>query len=170
MATTVTATHTPGPVAYTCKKCGWSGLVNGRPRCLPCYATRTNLWRAANTEKALELKRRMDKKSRTEHPEKEAARKRRKRSKNPDRYREKYAERLAWLRTGDVTVEQLAILAGESGSVCRYCGEAVRTRLTPSDPRGFDHVVPRSKGGRHTIGNLVVCCRSCNENRSDRGF
>lgn len=163
------AKHTPGLVVYACRKCGWSGEVSGRPRCLACYARRTAEWRSANPEKKKGLKRRMDKKLRTERPEKAAARVRAKRERNPEHYRAKYATRMAWLRAGDVTLEQLAVLTGASGSVCRYCGKSVKTRCCPTDPRGFDHVIPRSKGGRHTIGNMVVCCGPCNERRSDRG-
>lgn len=161
--------HTPGPVAFTCHRCGWSGEVNGRPRCLPCHAKRSAAWRASNPEKKRELKRRADKKLRTERPELAAAKKRAKRQRNPDHYRAKYAERLAWLKQGDVTTEQLAILYGASGGVCRYCGKPAKARLSATGPRGFDHVRPRSKGGRHTINNMVVCCRPCNERRSDRG-
>lgn len=164
-----TPKHTPGPVVFSCKRCGWSGEAKSRPRCLPCCAKRTAEWRVANPEQKRELKRRADKKLRTERPEKAAARKREKYHRNAEHYRSKNAERLAWLRAGDVTAEQLAILFGASGGVCRYCGKSMKARLTPSDPRGFDHVVPRSKGGKHSINNMVVCCRSCNERRSDRG-
>jgi len=40
---------------------------------------------------------------------------------------------------------------------CQYCGEHSKTHeLT------FDHVVPRSKGGRTSWGNIVAACRGCN--------
>lgn len=41
---------------------------------------------------------------------------------------------------------------------CRYCGRFGNT---------IDHVVPRSKGGRSTPGNLVCACRKCNEAKAD---
>lgn len=37
---------------------------------------------------------------------------------------------------------------------CQYCGD--RGEMT------FDHVVPRSKGGKTTWGNVVAACSSCN--------
>lgn len=40
---------------------------------------------------------------------------------------------------------------------CQYCGEPYRTHeLT------FDHVVPRSRGGRTNWENIVAACRCCN--------
>jgi 5-methylcytosine-specific restriction endonuclease McrA len=40
---------------------------------------------------------------------------------------------------------------------CQYCGQKFQTEeLT------FDHVVPRSKGGRTTWENILTCCISCN--------
>jgi 5-methylcytosine-specific restriction endonuclease McrA len=40
---------------------------------------------------------------------------------------------------------------------CQYCG----TR-TVSNELTFDHVVPRSRGGRTTWSNVVAACGSCN--------
>jgi 5-methylcytosine-specific restriction endonuclease McrA len=37
---------------------------------------------------------------------------------------------------------------------CQYCGS--RKDLT------IDHVIPRSRGGQDTWGNLVACCTKCN--------
>jgi hypothetical protein len=161
--------HTLGPTAYSCKHCGWSGEVSGRPRCLPCCAKRTKEWRQQNPDKAADLKRRMEKQSRVNRPEVEAARKRRVRSRNPEHYRAKYAERLEWLRAGDVTRADLERIFAEANGKCVYCGTEVRARFTPSDPRGFDHVIPRSKCGLHTSSNLALACGDCNARRSDNG-
>lgn len=43
--------------------------------------------------------------------------------------------------------------------VCQYCG-------VPAE--NVDHVVPRSKGGRHEWENVVAACRRCNSRKSDR--
>jgi 5-methylcytosine-specific restriction endonuclease McrA len=41
--------------------------------------------------------------------------------------------------------------------VCHYCGKAVKPQeLT------MDHVVPISRGGRTTKGNVVPACKTCN--------
>ncbi len=41
--------------------------------------------------------------------------------------------------------------------VCHYCGRAFAPRdLT------MDHIIPLSRGGRSTKGNVVPCCKECN--------
>lgn len=50
------------------------------------------------------------------------------------------------------------VLARDGGR-CQYCGNAAET---------LDHVVPRSKGGRHVWENLVAACRRCNHTKADR--
>ncbi|MDG2027375.1 MAG: HNH endonuclease [Acidimicrobiales bacterium] len=42
---------------------------------------------------------------------------------------------------------------------CQYCGSNAET---------VDHVVPRSRGGRHTWDNVVAACRRCNGGKRDR--
>jgi 5-methylcytosine-specific restriction endonuclease McrA len=46
---------------------------------------------------------------------------------------------------------------------CQYCGEQL-----PSEDLTFDHVTPRSKGGRTTWENIVTCCVPCNSNKASR--
>jgi 5-methylcytosine-specific restriction endonuclease McrA len=44
-----------------------------------------------------------------------------------------------------------------SAGTCHYCGRKVGIKnLT------MDHVIPLSRGGRSTKGNLVPCCKQCN--------
>ena len=40
---------------------------------------------------------------------------------------------------------------------CQYCGEPF-----PTHELTFDHVIPRSRGGRTTWDNVVTACGSCN--------
>ena len=42
---------------------------------------------------------------------------------------------------------------------CGYCGKAANT---------IDHVQPKSKGGADTWENLVACCFSCNNQKSNK--
>jgi len=44
---------------------------------------------------------------------------------------------------------------------CQYCGKHTRD-LT------LDHVIPRSRGGRHTWTNLVSACRACNHRKGGK--
>lgn len=40
---------------------------------------------------------------------------------------------------------------------CHYCGAAA-----PAKELTMDHIVPISRGGRSTKGNVVPCCKRCN--------
>lgn len=42
---------------------------------------------------------------------------------------------------------------------CVYCGS--------SDNLTIDHVIPKSKGGRHTWKNVVTACKTCNAEKAD---
>jgi 5-methylcytosine-specific restriction endonuclease McrA len=46
---------------------------------------------------------------------------------------------------------------------CRYCG---KTGVTLT----IDHVVPKSRGGRETWENMVVCCARCNNRKGDQNL
>ena len=41
--------------------------------------------------------------------------------------------------------------------VCNYCG-----RPTPPKELTMDHIVPVSRGGKSTRGNVAPCCKECN--------
>ena len=51
-----------------------------------------------------------------------------------------------------------ALFARDHGR-CQYCG---------SPAESIDHVVPRSRGGRHEWDNVVAACRRCNTAKGDR--
>ena len=151
---------------YKCKKCGWEGEVSGRLMCLRCNLERTRQWRKDNPQKAKELKRRMDRKWRKEH--REAYNARRRHNDSAERQAKYRQVRTEWLLQGDVTRQQLIKCFEEHNGKCAYCGiEIKKPRFTPLDHRGFDHIIPRAKGGEHTISNIVVCCRRCNELKGD---
>jgi 5-methylcytosine-specific restriction endonuclease McrA len=60
-----------------------------------------------------------------------------------------------------------AVLARD-GMVCRYCGRGVYRRRRHGPGRlHFEHVVPWSLGGRHTVDNIVVACARCNMAKHD---
>lgn len=42
---------------------------------------------------------------------------------------------------------------------CQYCGKRGDT---------IDHVLPKSRGGRHSWDNVVIACRPCNAKKSDK--
>jgi 5-methylcytosine-specific restriction endonuclease McrA len=49
---------------------------------------------------------------------------------------------------------------GLASSPCFYCGSTNNLTL--------DHVIPLSRGGRHSIGNLVSACNLCNATKNTR--
>jgi 5-methylcytosine-specific restriction endonuclease McrA len=49
------------------------------------------------------------------------------------------------------------------GYRCVYCGE----QYDPAELT-VDHVQPRVRGGDHSDGNLVACCRECNRAKGGR--
>ena len=44
-----------------------------------------------------------------------------------------------------------------SSGICHYCGQQFKVKEMT-----MDHVIPLSRGGRSTKGNLVPCCKPCN--------
>jgi len=46
---------------------------------------------------------------------------------------------------------------------CQFCGEAL-----PTHELTFDHLVPRSRGGRTVWENVVTACSPCNLSKGDR--
>lgn len=52
---------------------------------------------------------------------------------------------------------------GRDSYTCQYCGVKKRaTKLT------YDHVVPRSRGGKTVWTNIVTCCVECNAKKANR--
>lgn len=60
------------------------------------------------------------------------------------------------LKQGDVTTNQLLELQ-QNAKVCYWCECSLKNNQTH-----IDHYIPLSKGGLHTISNLVVTCSKCN--------
>jgi 5-methylcytosine-specific restriction endonuclease McrA len=59
---------------------------------------------------------------------------------------------------GHVPLTRRALFARDGGR-CAYCGANAAT---------IDHVVPRSRGGRHEWTNVVSACHRCNHLKADR--
>lgn len=51
-------------------------------------------------------------------------------------------------------------MCARSGGRCFYCGHLA--------PLTMDHVIPITRGGRHSAGNLVPACARCNSSKKDR--
>lgn len=85
----------------------------------------------------------------------------RSRERHAGRYRRRMIERYHQRRaSGTVATRDWDRLVARHQGRCAYCGWA--GKLTE------DHVVPLSRGGRHTIGNLLPACGSCNSSKGGR--
>lgn len=81
---------------------------------------------------------------------------------HPDKIRAHQRTRDQRLRRagGRITPRDWARLVSRYAGTCAYCGVQPWTDV--------DHVIPVSRGGRHTIGNVLPACRSCNASKSSR--
>lgn len=59
-------------------------------------------------------------------------------------------------KNGDVTNNQLLDLK-KNATICYWCNVSLKKVKTH-----IDHYIPLSKGGEHTLSNLVVSCKECN--------
>jgi 5-methylcytosine-specific restriction endonuclease McrA len=57
-----------------------------------------------------------------------------------------------------VSLSRRAIFVRDSFA-CQYCGHAAEN---------VDHVIPRSRGGRHVWENVVAACKRCNTTKENR--
>ena len=44
--------------------------------------------------------------------------------------------------------------------ICHFCGEKF-----PPEELTMDHLLPVARGGKSTRGNVVVCCKECNNEK-----
>jgi len=68
--------------------------------------------------------------------------------------------RLLAVEKCEVTVKDWERLCRRFDECCFYCGQR--------QPLTMDHVIPIARGGRHSIGNLIPACRSCNARKRTR--
>lgn len=68
----------------------------------------------------------------------------------------------------EVTRRDLRRLVERYRSQCAYCGISLAEwgREFPNSMQ-WDHIVPLSRGGRHSVGNLAPVCRKCNYSKSN---
>lgn len=60
-------------------------------------------------------------------------------------------------------VKILLKLTSLYGRRCWYCGDT----FTAFKQVEVDHIVPKSRGGEHTISNLAIACVPCNRAKGD---
>lgn len=149
---------------FTCKVCGWIGETKAKvPRCLACNRRKSALWRKQNPAKKKAQKMRWLIRRIAREPGYMQRLQRESRRRNPAAQKKQKQIRAKWLRAGTVTRQELKRIWERDKGQCQYCGSKdIFPAFYPSRPVGFDHVIPRAKGGKHEALNLVVCCIRCN--------
>lgn len=79
---------------------------------------------------------------------------------NPERVKEAASIRKRRLLANGVFAISTKELKKIYGSKCFLCNSNNQIEL--------DHIVPISKGGNHSIGNVMPLCRACNRSKSDK--
>jgi 5-methylcytosine-specific restriction endonuclease McrA len=112
-------------------------------RCRRCFRAKTSAWNEANPEKVRASVRAWTARNRAKAAAYHHRWATHKDSDNP---------------TNDLTRLQWQLLLKIFGGHCAYCWELTE-KLTQ------DHIVPLSRGGAHTLTNVVPACRSCNSSK-----
>lgn len=126
-------------------------------------------WRQQNPERRKEI----SKKSRDkpENKQRRAEHMKRYRLRKPDAYR-KWVEnnpekananrtkRRKYLQEGGLFAITKREIKRLYSSPCAYCGKKEQIQA--------DHILPISRGGRHSIGNLIPACRLCNMSKGNK--
>lgn len=63
----------------------------------------------------------------------------------------------------DGTVTPIVIWLFQESRICRYCGKD-----TPLKERTIDHMQPLSRGGCHSVMNLALACKECNQRKGNK--
>lgn len=71
-------------------------------------------------------------------------------------------KRRAIIKEGSIKTEDLQLLI-ENSKTCYWCN----TKINKKEKAGYhlDHYIPLSKGGTHTLENIVISCPSCNKQK-----
>ncbi len=80
-------------------------------------------------------------------------------------YRHTRRSRKTSTEDGSVTAQTLRELMASQNNKCHYCDCILDTSIKNSVH--LDHYIPLSKGGTHTLYNIVYSCMSCNLKKSN---
>lgn len=80
---------------------------------------------------------------------------------------ERRREREAQAGGKGLTVEQFEALWEQQHGRCFYCNKPMKVvgGFNAPDQVTLDHILPLSRGGRHELNNIVLCCRHCNTSK-----
>jgi 5-methylcytosine-specific restriction endonuclease McrA len=92
------------------------------------------------------------------------------RKNHPDRYLQNAARYRARKRAAVVERVDYEAIIERDNRLCHICGDAVDLSLAKYHPmsKSFDHVIPLSKGGSHSMGNVKLAHFGCNSRKGAR--
>ena len=142
--------------------------------CKECHYKRTEKWRTANREVALEISRRSKQRHRDvvnakarerywANREIMLERHRRWKRENPEKNRELTRRYVARKLQATVEPVDYEAIIKRDGMRCHICGKKIRSRKDLH----FDHIVPLSKGGEHSMKNVACAHAKCNLQKGD---
>lgn len=141
---------------YLSKKKAWAS--NNRLK----VAKSRELWMAKDPIRARAIIAKAARARYKKHPEKYSAIYKKWRQAHPEKIIE-FSKRRRARKLGapinDFTAEQWVALQIAFAHRCAYCKKRMKGRLTQ------DHIIPLSKGGSHTVNNIVPACSSCNSKK-----
>lgn len=99
-----------------------------------------------------------------ENPERRRTKLRTWRERNPDKTKASLLKRYALTRgASDAELILRSEVYDRDNALCRYCGIKLG-----KEEWHLDHIVPVSKGGKHTKDNVCVSCPSCNLGKGNK--
>ena len=144
-----------------------AGKDDPRPSCKTCCATRRREYYAKNPDYFSEYRaanaERIRKKDRAYgalHREEACERTRKWQIENPEAVKINSKRRRARKKGCDVRTVTAKDYKRIMSALCYLCG------IAPSATE--EHIIPLSRGGRHSIGNLLGACGSCNSRKHSR--
>ena len=137
-----------------CKVCNNAG--ERTPEKAAAQKKRYEKWMKENPKRSKEIK----KKYADNNKEKIAKKKSKYYKNNPDKWRIYTAKRRAIVKEAETNYISDKEISTLYASPCFYCGETERITM--------EHLIPLSRGGRHSIGNLAPMCESCNKSKNDK--
>lgn len=129
-------------------------------QCKTCVSEYWKHYYKENHERRLTNQRKASYKWRHAHPEAKAADAKRWNEKNRKRKAHYASTRRAQKESNGIYEIRDSELKKLYASPCFYCGKYAKIDA--------DHVIPISRGGQHSIGNLVPSCRSCNTSKNNK--